>query len=421
MEIHTDYLIIGGGIAGTTAAEAIRSKDAHGSIAIIGKEPYGLYSRVLLPKYIEGKISREQVFLRTSDDYNKRAVNLFSGEEATIIDVKRKEVRTRQGTVFFYEQLLISAGGRVKPWHVEGAGPASIFRLQTIDDADALRSRLAEASLPEAVIVGGGFITLELLNALVPQGMPVHCLLPESRYWEYCIDETGSALLETHLERRGVLVHRKETATMIQPQAAGGSVVFTNRRTSYKAAVVAVGIGLNREIEPFTGTGIEVDQGIKTNEFLETSVEDVWAAGDIAEFFHPVFGKHLLVGNWNNAFLQGRIAGVNMAARRMKSGDMQAFTRIPFYAIDVLGMHITFMGDVSMGKNTDGREYVSRFQEDAWYERFGMRDGKLVGAVIINKFEDRQIVERLIAEQRDITPFMGGLRDPSRKLADTVG
>lgn len=417
-----DYLIIGGGIAGTTAAEAIRGKDEQGTIAIISKEPCELYSRVLLPKFVEGALAREQIFLRKAEDYNKRNISLFSGQEATIVDVKRKEVRTRQGEVFFYKQLLIAAGGRVKPWRVEGSEEVPVTRFHTIADAETLRAKVMEGSAPKVVIVGGGFIALELLNALVPRGVTdIHLILPEKRFWDDYLDYEGSALIEQRLERTGVLLHPHETATSTRIREDGTIAVFTSRQTSYPADILVVGIGLDRELETFSGSGIEVGRGVMTNEFLETAAADVWAAGDIAEFFHPVFGKRILIGNWNNAFLQGRIAGLNMAARQLKSGEPQAFTYVPLYAIDVRGMHIAFLGDVSASKKEHpNRIHVSRFEEGVWYERFGMEDGKLVSAVFINKFEDKRVIERLIVEQRDSVPYVPYLKDPTAQLADCI-
>lgn len=416
-----DYLIIGGGIAGTVAAEAIRGKDDSGTIAIVSKEPHELYSRVLLPKYVEGTLTRPQVFLRTVEDYNKRNIDLFSGQEATIVDVKRKEVRTRQGAVFFYKQLLIAAGGRVKPWRVEGSADVSVMRFHTIDDASVLYDRLSEKHPKDVVIVGGGFIALELMNALVPRGVSrVHCLVPEKRYWEDYLDNEGSALVERHLEQNGILLHPDETVTIIRKDDGGKITVFTTNRASYPADILMVGIGLDREVETISGSGIEVKRGIVTDEFLETGIKDVWAAGDVAECYNPVFGRNLLVGNWNNAFLQGRIAGLNMVSRHTARGDLQAFTHIPLYAITVLGMHIAFLGDVSGAKERVNRTYISRFQEGKWYERFGLEGGKLVSAVFINKFEDKRVIELLMKDQRDSAPYVSYLGDPSVTLADYI-
>ena len=418
--MNIDYLIIGGGIAGTTAAETIRSRDKDGTIAIITKEPYTLYSRVLLPKYIEGNISREQTFLRSSEHYNRNGISFFAGEEVTILDPARSEVRTRSGMVFFYKQLLIAAGGRVKPWRVEGSDITPIFRLQTIDDADGIRAAMLESATPGITLVGGGFITLEILDAVAGHGIPLHVFFPETRYWEKLLDADGSEFLEAHLERTGIQIHHGEAVTMIrQKEEGGGVLVHTSRRTGYETGIVAVGIGLDRELTPFTGVGIEIERGIKTNEFLETAVQNIWAAGDIADHYQPVFQKHILIGNWNNAFLQGRAAGLNMAERQLHKSNGQPYFAIPLYSLDVLGLHISFIGSVfSEPGEAENLQYVTRYRPNVFYERFAIKERRLIGAILMNKFEDRQVLERIIREQRDVLGKLSVFADASVNLSE---
>ncbi|TSC79711.1 MAG: FAD-dependent pyridine nucleotide-disulfide oxidoreductase [Parcubacteria group bacterium Gr01-1014_29] len=416
---NVDYLIIGGGIAGTAAAEVIRDNDERGSIAIVSKEPHELYSRVLLPKYVEGNVSREQVFLRSAENYNARNISLYAGQEVTIVDPAHQEIRTREGKTFFYKQLLIAAGGRVKPWRVQGSNSVLVSRFQTIDDADALREQLASLPAPEVVIVGGGFITLELLNALVPLRLPIRVLMSEKRYWDQFLDETGSAFLEARIEQSGVTISHQEVVTHVTLGKERRFALSTNRRNTHTTDIIAVGIGLDREIELFSGIGIEIDTGIKTDEYMETAVEGIWAAGDIAEVFHPVFGKHMCISNWSNAFLQGRAAGYNMAVRLTQTGASQPYVRIPLYAVDVLGLHIACVGDV-FSKEYDGREFIARSQNGQYYEQFIMQGGKLIGAVLMNKFEDQRIIERLISEKRDVTPYLSYFKDEKINLSQAL-
>jgi NAD(P)H-nitrite reductase large subunit len=415
---HADYLIIGGGMAGTAAAESIRALDERGSIAIVSKEPYPLYSRVLLPKYVEGAISREQVFLRTTEQYNQQRIDLFVGEEAAIVDPARREVHTRSGMVLFYKQLLVSAGGRVKPWRVQGSDTVKVHRFHTIEDANVLRERIAEQNA-SVVILGGGFIALELMNAVVPKRVPTRCIIAEQRFWETQLDESGSLFLEDHIQRSGVELIKNEIVTDVRTGGDGHSNLFTSRRNSYSASDIAVGIGLMRETEVFAGIGIEVKNGLVTNEFLETAVEHIWAAGDIAEAYHPIFEKYLLVGNWSNAFLQGRMAGANMAHKQLRREQKEAFANIPMYAVDILGLHITFLGETLCARN-EKCEYVSRMQKAVFYERFVLRGGRLVGAVIMNKFEDKKVLEQLIITKADAMPFVQYFSNPSARLSDVL-
>ena len=413
MKIQTDYLIIGGGIAGTTAAETIREKDTGGIVAIITKEPHPLYSRVLLPSYIEGRIPREQVFLRTLEDYVKKGIHLYTDEEVTVLDVEKREVLTAKGNIFYYKQLLISAGGKVKKWSTIGL--QDVARLHTVEDADAFREKLSYMTNPEVGLVGGGFIGLEIMAALIPRKIPVHCFIREPRYWARFLDKVGSEILETHIGNNHVTFHHEEEITALRRNEDGSVFVATTKRNTFQVGMMAVGIGIEREISVFGGVGLEVERGIKTNEFLETNIPGIWAAGDIAEYYAPLFGRHLVVGSWNNSFLQGRVAGGNMTARQVQADSKNAFLQIPLYAIDVANLHITFLGDV-YDDHVQVYTGYTRFLENNFYERFFVYNNHLVGAVLVNKFEDRKNVENLIRSKADVSSFVPIFEDPLASL-----
>lgn len=415
MQIHTDYLILGGGIAGTTAAEAIRQKDGQGKIVILSAESNVLYSRVLLPKYVQGQIRREQVFLRSLADYEKKNIDLFSGEAAAVLDVERKEAHTSRGNTIFYDKLLISTGGEVRPWKVQSGDGIPPLRLQTIDDADKFKQEISQAISHEALLVGGGFIGLEIINCLVPKQFKVQCILRESRYWQDHLDETGSRLLQGYLERQGVTFHPSQEIHLLgRSEESGQLKVKTTRGMDLEGGLLAVGIGLVRDAASFAGKGIETDRGIKTNEFLETGAEGVFAAGDIAEFYSPVQEKHMIVGNWTNSFMQGRTAGLNMAASRAGAGELMPFHQVSAYSLNALGMHITFLGDA--GVADEDVQTISRTDNNAFYERFFLKGNRLAGVVMINKFEDKKFLEGLIESRKDVSAFLGEFGNPSSDL-----
>ncbi len=417
---NADYLILGGGIAGTTAAETIRAQDPRGRIIILDKEKHPLYSRVLLPAYVQGKIRREQVFLRTIGDYEKRRIDLYTGEEATVVDMLRKEVKTARGNLWFFKYLLIASGGEPKPWKARGSEYVSVLRLQTIDDADRLKERSAAAVPREAAVIGGGFIGLELINALVPQGIQVHCFVKEPGYWWHFLGQDGSKILERFLEKKGVSVYLETEVASLSPGEGSGTIVHTGRGTEIQAGFVAVGIGLGRNLELLSGQGMEVGEGVRTNEVLETAVADGWAAGDIAEFYDVTLARSLVVGNWSNSFLQGRTAGLNMA-RRARGGAPEAFRAVTTYALTVLGgMHVTFLGYTPHAGEEEGVRALTRVGAGERFERLFIESGHIVGAILLNAFEHRGALERAIRERRDITPLRSVLEDAERPLSDIL-
>lgn len=403
--IKRDFLIVGGGIAGVTAAETIRKHDSYSSIAILSLESFPLYSRVMLPSYARGKLSRDRVFLRTMADYEKAGIELWLGEEAVALDTKRNEIHTRTGKFFSYKKLLLSSGGNPSSWHTEDPG---IIRLHTIEDADRLRALLIEAQVKEALVVGGGFIGLELIESFVSAGFSVGVVLKDSHFFSHVVDGAGAAILEENMKRYGVSeIYRDSLVTFVGRDQdrfelttkSGGHIV---------SPVVGIGIGLTHNIEAFRGEGIKTgplsDSGIYTDEYLRTDVENVFAAGDVAEYYDVIFEKRRMGGTWTNAFIQGRIAGENMV------GMNTLFRHVSSYSISHLGLHITFLGVCTVG---DKIEAFSRIWSTGnAYERFFFEGSILKGAALINRFQDKTALVRLIDSRHDLSGAKDAMHDP---------
>ena len=199
-----EYLIIGGGIAGTTAAETIRQKDKLGSIGLISGEPHFLYSRVLLPEFVRGEIELDRVMLRTGDDYKKNGIEIFLGESAESFDPKRMVLKTDKGREIFSKKVLIASGGRPKLWNPEILKPEKIFRLQTLDDALKIKKFLSARLAGHAVVVGGGFMALEFIEILKHYGWKVLLLCAEKSFWPGYLDEKGFEILADVWNENGV-------------------------------------------------------------------------------------------------------------------------------------------------------------------------------------------------------------------------
>ncbi|MDO8600834.1 MAG: FAD-dependent oxidoreductase [bacterium] len=393
--LHYNYLIIGGGIAGVTAAETIRAHDSRGSIAIVSDEPHMLYSRVLLPSYIKKRISREKVFLRSIGDFEAKNIVVMSGERVVKIDSVRKEVFLASGRTVFFEKFCIASGGSVEPWSVAGAEKKGIFRLQTIDDADAILAALPE--MREAIVVGGGFIALEFLDFFFIHQISTTLLCRNKNFFGTALDGDGIELIHANFEKHKINFMFGDEAKAI----LGNTVVegiATKQDVKVSGDVIGLGIGLLRHMEFLEGSGIEKGEyGIKTNEELETNVSGIFAAGDVAEFYDTIVGKHHVHGNWTNAFLQGEIAGLNMV------GQKKAFRKVPSYSLVNLGLHITFLGETHP---SEAEETISRTDPVLHkYERFFIKEDRLIGAILINMFQDKPLIAKLVEERVSIAPF----------------
>ena len=362
-----DFAIIGGGVSGTTAAEALRERDAHASIAIFEDEPYPLYSRVLIPKYLKGDVLRGALFLRKIENYAEKNIAFYPGTKVVRIDPDKHEFQTA-GEIFSYKKLLISAGGHPKMsanWTSDVLlDVGRPLRMHTLDDADAIKRAMSEASCREALVLGEGLIAMEFIEIFLKNGFQAHVIVRGDYFGEKRMGKSGGAFFEENLKRHGVLVHKN------------------TEPSSINACLVGVGIGIERNLSVFGG--LEVNVGILTDEFLASSNPNIYAAGDIAEFFDVIFKKRRVAGNWTTAFLQGQAAARNMLGERV------AFKNVATYNISNLGLRLSFLGDPE--------EYDDALESsgETNFLRFLFSGGKLSGAVLINRVGDRPLIAQLI-------------------------
>lgn len=397
-DLKYDYLILGGGIAGVTAAENIREKDTTATIGIISDEPHLIYSRVLIPSYLKKRISREQLFLRRPEDFTKAGIDLHLGQSAVSLDTKFKSVQTESGTAFGYRKLLLTTGGKVKPWGKKEY-LSSIYRMQTIDDADRIFADLTKLNRP--LVVGSSFISLEFLEVFLLNQITPTLLSREPYFFGKIFDAKGGELLRVNFERHGIQSFFGDGIKEVRQKGPQFSVM-TERLEEVLCDAFGVGVGIERHTGFLSGSGVELgEKGIKTNKFLETNTEDVFAAGDIAEFYDLILGKHRLAGNWTNAFLQGKLAGQNMA------GGRAPFRNVSAYSITNLGFQITALGECA----PDAETIVRVDPQAEQYERFFIKNGVLVGAALINRFKDKPHIAKLIESKTSV-------EEHKEKLAD---
>ncbi len=405
----TTYVIIGGGVAGTTAAETIRSRDPNGRILIISEEPFRFYSRVMLskPEYFLEKIPFEDIFLRTTAWYEKQRIEFLPGRIVTQIHVEKKTVEIDDGSEVAYDKLLIATGTCANELQIPGADLQGIYYLRTLDDARAIIAAMKKAK--SAVVIGGGFIGFELCDLFRQKKMNVTLVIREKTYWDPLLDPVSGQLIEAALTKGGVRLEKEQYVTEFRGRESVTHVV-TDSGKQLSSHMVAVGVGAFCDMTFLRGSGIATKRGILTSEYMETNVKDIWAAGDAAEYKDLTLDEYVMMGNWVNAQMQGRSAAMNMVGQRAP------FKFVSFYTTQGLGTTLAFVGDV----RPDSRETIVRHEDHTWRTRILVEKDEIVGATMINRTSELHSIGKLIQMNVKVSTIRDQLADPKVVLKELV-
>lgn len=369
----TDILIIGGGVAGTTAAETYRAGGGAGEVLIVSDEAHPLYSRVLLPHAVKGKISPEKVFLKKEGFYPEKAIEMLFGRSVTRVDYGRRIVALGGGEEISYRKLVIAIGGKPRAWDVPG-GDAGVLRLQTYEDA----AIIAEAVRPESrlAIVGSGFIGLEFAAIALAKGAKATVVNRGPRFWTSMLGAEIASAVQSSLDASGVEVrnHAKVAERSVDGvRLSDGTVIACD--------LVAIGIGVEVPMEPFGD--LRGEHGLTADASLKAKHQDVWIAGDCAEFEDVKLGglRHV-VGNWTNAMAQGRYVGKALL------GEDAPYLQLTQYTTNVIpGANLIFIGECRNIRGSTGETRVIEAGRKIVEER--LLDGRVVGAILLNAPELR--------------------------------
>lgn len=409
-----DFLIVGGSAAGTTAADVLRNNNFTASITIVSDEPHGYYSRVLLPNYISGKIKREQVILKPPDWYKQKNIELILGSRAGKLDPKNQQVTLSSGEVIGYGKLLIAVGGKTIKMGVPGADLENVFYFKTIEDAERILAAAKRAK--SAVVIGGGFIGLELIGSFKANKIEnVTALILEPYLWFGKLDEASALVLTATLERNGVKVYVEEETDRFEGEGEV-SAVISKTGNSYEAQVVGIGIGIRPDIEWLGDSGLDLGRGIITNEYLETNLPDVYAAGDCAEFYDVIFKRRHVLGNWANAVSQG-----NSVARTML-GQKTVFETASSYTSNFFDGSCSFVGvtDATFADEIINRGSVESGRMTRIFIKTIGGVMRIVGATVINCAVDVAPLTAAIKGKVDISAVRSKLSDIGINLTEVV-
>ncbi len=385
------YVIIGNGIAGTTCAQNLRRDDPSCEIWLITNEPYPLYNRVSLKRLLDGVLPEQKVMMRDLAWHEQQRITLLRETFVTHVDTGGRAVYLDHGGPLAYDALLVASGGWPNRLDVPGASDTPhIYTFMTLDDTKQIIARVLESK--SAITTGGSYMAYDLTEGLSKRGIHVTWLMRGPFWLRRTLDAEGGRLVDDIVARHNIeVVHGEEIREVIARDGVPRGVIGTTGR-EFAGEMVGLGVGLTLNHAFLQDTPVARHKGIVTDEYLETNVPGVFAAGDVAEFFDPILGERRTLGTWDNALEHGRVAATNMA------GGHQPYLDVPTRSSPIFDTNIVAMGlfEVTDPAVEALQRAMPGERGGTDYRRFFFRENRLVGAVFLGSPKGRKKVVELI-------------------------
>jgi NADPH-dependent 2,4-dienoyl-CoA reductase/sulfur reductase-like enzyme len=377
------YAILGGGmVAGYAAKELVERGLKPGELTIVSADIAPPYERPPLSKgFLAGKDDEAAIRMSPVEFYAQHGIELALNQEAVGIDPAKRTLRTRSGE-YEFEKLVIATGASPRRLDLPGA-----LYLRSL--ADSKRIRDAAAGAKRAVVIGSGFIGMEVCAVLVQKKIDTTMVLRDDRVWKTFFTPAMSRTFEQYFSARGVRFAKQAEVK----ESRNGSVVLSDR-TELACDLVVVGIGVRPETRLAAAAAIPVENGIVVNEYLESSTPWILAAGDVANYHDVLYDTGRRVEHWDNAVSQGKHCA------RVLAGDRAPFVHVPYFFSDVFDLSYEFWGDTSGAEETVERGDLDSTSFSVWW----LRGARLVAAFVMNRPDaEREAAPRWIESRRPIS------------------
>lgn len=401
------HIIVGAGQAGSWAAIAMRRAGYAGRILLIGDEPWRPYDRPPLSKaMLTDEPEPPLAYFHTEERYAEQQIELLLGHSVSELDVSEHKVRLSDGQTIGYDRLLLTVGGRAR--HLPIPGGEQALYLRTIEDARVIRARLTTAS--KVLCIGAGVIGLEIASSACKRGAQVTVLEALPRAMGRSVSPEGADYVETLHRNAGVTLQFGVIVDAIEAEASGQFHIHCRGGQTFVADMVIAGVGMQRNLALAEHAGLALEGGIVVDEHGRTSAPDVFAAGDITAFHHPLFDRRLRLESWRHAQNHGIAVGKAMC------GDTTAYDDIPWFWTDQHGMNLQVAG-----LPADAARTIVRMNAppDSFTAVHLAADDSVIGVTAANNPRDIRAGQALIKTRSPVDP--AALADPSVPLQRLIG
>jgi len=390
--MSTSHVIVGDGIAGSSAAETIREEDPDAEITVLTDEGEALYNRILIKEFAKGKLPEAPISIHEPEWYDERDIALELNTYVERVDADAQVVHTHEGETYEYDKLLVATGGTPAELPVENADAEGVHHFWTFQDARKIREEAEQAET--GVVVGAGLLGIDLAAICAAQGIDAHYLMRGNRWWRYALSLEGAEILHDALREKGVTPVFDSGVERFELDDDGNlEAAVDPDGERYDAEWAGVAIGLDFNTEWLAGSGVETDNGVVVDEHMQTTVDNIYAAGDITQFYDTILDARAQNGAWGSAKEQGAVAAKNMVA----DGPVEEFRWVSSYSIT----HFDFPF-LSFGHPTRGEESAERKYGDKEWRRLAFEDGKLIGGVLIGDLSQQSALKKIIREERKV-------------------
>jgi NAD(P)H-nitrite reductase large subunit len=389
------FVILGGGVAaGYAAKEFVAQGGAKNQLAIVTAEHVPSYERPPLSKeFLAGEKKPHDILISETLFYRQHGITLFRDFAVHKIDFKRRLLHGPSRRMIRFEKLLIATGSSVRRLNVPGADHPWIFYLRQLKDSRHIHAHIKKGR--QAVVIGSGFIGMEVASVLTRKGMQTTMVFPADRVWQHVFTPEVSAFFEQRFLQHGIRFKKDQKVVGFAREHNRGQVLLASGER-LPADLVVAGIGVIPTLELFHRTPLMHNpDGIRVNVFLETTIDQVWAAGDIANYPDSIFRRRMRIEHWDNAVEQGRVAMRNMMDK------FQPFVHVPYFFSDEFDLSYEYWGDAKGHDQVVYRGDMRKKQLSVWW----LKRGRLCAALLMNRpHEERQYAPRWILRRAKLDP-----------------